>query len=67
MKILARKGVINFVKYANGLYGVERITDGFAFGIKYSFNKEEIIDIFNEIIKTGRRSKYDINLEIYAR
>ena len=67
MIISARKGTVNFVKYDNGLYGVERITKGCAFGMKYGFNKQEIINFFNEVIKTVRRSKSDINLEIYAR
>lgn len=67
MVILARKGTVNFVKHEGGLYGVERITKGCAFGMKYSFNKEEIIEFFNEAIKGVRRSKNDINLEIYAR
>ena len=67
MIVLARKGTVNFVKYDTGLYGVERITKGCAYGMKYSFNKQEIIDFFNEAIKTVRRSKNDINLEIYAR
>lgn len=67
MIILARKGTVNFVKHESGLYGVERITKGCAYGIKYSFNKEEIIDFFNEVIKSVRRSKNDINLEIYAK
>lgn len=67
MIILARKGTVNFVKHESGLYGVERITKGCAYGIKYSFNKQEIIDFFNEVIKSVRRSKNDINLEIYAK
>lgn len=67
MIILARKGNLNFVKYDNGLYGVERITNGCSYGLKYGFNKQEIINFFNESIKTVRRSKNDINLEIYAR
>lgn len=67
MIILARKGTVNFVKHESGLYGVERITKGCAFGMKYSFNKEEIIEFFNKAIKGVRRSKNDINLEIYAR
>ncbi len=67
MKILARKGRINLVKYENGMYGVESITKGCSFGIKYAFDKHEIIDCFNEVIKTVKRSKNDINLEIYAR
>lgn len=67
MRILARKGTVNFVKYDNEMYGVERITKCCAYGMKYSFNKQEIIDFFNEVIKTVRRSKNDINLEIYAR
>lgn len=67
MRILARKGTVNFVKYDNGLYGVERITKGCSYGMKYSNNKQEIINFFNEAIKSVRRSKNDINLEIYAR
>ena len=67
MNILARKGTVTFVKYDNGLYGVERITKGCAYGMKYGFDKKEIILFFNEAIKTVRRSKNDINLEIYAR
>lgn len=67
MRILARKGNINFVKYDCGLYGVERITKGCAYGMKYSYNKQEIINFFNEVIKSVRRNKKDINLEIYAR
>lgn len=67
MVILARKGSINFVKYDNGLYGVERITKSCSFGMKYSFNKLEIINFFNVAIKTLKRSKNDINLELYAR
>lgn len=67
MIVLARKGTVNFVKHDNGLYGVERITKGCAYGMKYGFNKQEIINFFNEAIKTVRRSKNDINLEIYAR
>lgn len=67
MRILARKGTVNFVKYDSGLYGVEKNTKGCAYGMKYSYAKEEIINFFNETIKNVRRSKNDINLEIYAR
>lgn len=67
MIILARKGTVNFVKYDSGLYGVERITKGCAYGMKYSYDKQEIIDFFNEVIKNERRGKNDINLEIYVR
>ena len=67
MRILARKGTVNFVKYDNGMYGVERITKSCSYGMKYGFNKQAIIDFFNEVIKTVRRSKNDINIEIYAR
>lgn len=66
MRILARKGNVNFVKYDNGMYAVERITKGCAYGMKYSNNKFEVIDFFREVIKTARRSKNDFNLEIYA-
>ena len=67
MIILARKGTVNFVKYDSGLYGVERITKGCAYGMKYSYIKQKIIDFFNEAIKNVRKGKNDINLEIYAK
>lgn len=67
MKILARKGTVNLVKYDNGMYGVERITNACAYGLKYSDDKCDIIDYFNKIIKTVRKGKNDINLEVYAR
>lgn len=66
MRILARKGNVNFVKYDNGMYGVEKITKGCSYGMKYSNNKFEVIDFFRKAIETVRRSKNDMNLEIYA-
>lgn len=66
MTIIARKGTLNLVKYDNGMYAVERITKGCAFGYKYSFNKFEVIDVWNEMMSTQRRGKNDINLEVYG-
>ena len=67
MRILARKGNVNFCKYDNGMYAVERITKACAYGMKYSNNKFEVLEFFRKVIKTVRKSKNDINLEIYAR
>lgn len=66
-RILARKGSVNLVKYDNGLYAVEWRTKGCGYTMKNSLNKQEMIECFNEEIKNVRRSKYDINLEVYAR
>lgn len=65
--VLARKGTVNLVKYDNGFYAVERRTKACAYTMKNSWNKQEMIDYFNKEIKNVRRSKYDINLEVYAR
>ena len=66
-RILARKGTVNLVKYDNGFYAVERRTRACAYATKISWNKQEIVNYFNEVIKGVRSSKYDINLEVYAR
>lgn len=67
MIILAKKGNIQFVKYDNGLYGVEYSSKSCGFGFKYSYDKQEMIDLFNEKLKTVRKNAKGFNLEIYAR
>lgn len=67
MIILAKKGNIQFVKYDNGLYGVEYSSKACGFGFKYSYDKQEMIDLFNEKLKTVRKNAKGFNLEIYAR
>ena len=46
MIILAKKGNIQFVKYDNGLYGVEYSSKSCGFGFKYSYDKQEMIDLY---------------------
>lgn len=66
-RILARKGSVNLMVSDNGLYSVERITRACGYTMKCGRNKQEIVDYFNEAIKGVRRSKYDMNLNVYAR
>ena len=66
-RILARKGNVNLIVYDNGFYCVDRITRACGYTMKCGYNKQEIVDYFNEAIKGVRRSKYDINLDVYAR
>ena len=50
-------------------YAENRSTETRACGytMKCGRNKQEIVDYFNEAIKGVRRSKYDMNLNVFAR
>lgn len=66
MKILARKGTINLVKFNNGLYSVEKITKSVGMGIFTSDDKFEVVEFFANYIKKVRRGKNDFNLDVYG-
>lgn len=64
--VLARKGSIHLVKYEGGLYSVEKITKSIGMGLATGYDKEAIVQAFNEHAKKARRSKHDFNLDLYG-
>ena len=64
--ILARKGNVCLVKYESGLYAVEKITKASGTTITASANKEAVVNFFAQYVKSVRRGKNDMNLEVYA-
>lgn len=54
VQLVAKKGNIHLVKYARGLYAVEKITESVGMTLKMSGSKKEIVDFYESVTSKNK-------------